>query len=188
MEEGGSLGVCAPVEGDCECVPTDEVACEDGQLFAVDSCGVLTEMLSDCDGLGCEDGLCGSESETEDAGSESDTETDDAGSESDTSTEEEDAEVDGGSSSEEEDSGGKGRGTTPGELQDVSPGSGEEDVEGEAGSDTTSATGESGSTALSSSGGGGGCSTREWGGQCILFLWIALLLGLRKRGAFLRAG
>ena len=37
VEEGGSLGVCAPVEGDCECVPTDEVACEDGQLFAVDS-------------------------------------------------------------------------------------------------------------------------------------------------------
>ncbi len=58
-EEGEDAeAFCVPKQGDCVCAPTDEVACQDGVLVAVDSCGAFGEQVNDCEGWGCEDGAC----------------------------------------------------------------------------------------------------------------------------------
>jgi hypothetical protein len=49
---------CVPEKGDCECVVTDAVACDNGSLYTLDSCGALADEVSDCDGNGCEAGAC----------------------------------------------------------------------------------------------------------------------------------
>ena len=34
------------------------VACDNGSLYTLDSCGALADEVSDCDGNGCEAGVC----------------------------------------------------------------------------------------------------------------------------------
>lgn len=50
--------LCLPVNGDCECVATDQTTCVGGKVVAVDSCGEPGAVIEDCGGRGCLDGTC----------------------------------------------------------------------------------------------------------------------------------
>ena len=97
MDSDPPMSTCMPILGDCQCIPTEEVGCQDGSLVQLDSCGQPGELLSDCDGWGCEMGVCGEA--IEDEGGES---AEDEGGESAEDEGGESAEDEGGESAEDE--------------------------------------------------------------------------------------
>lgn len=56
----GAIGrLCLPIGDDCTCVPTAARVCQDGQLYAQDSCLELGGVLDDCSERGCTaEGCC----------------------------------------------------------------------------------------------------------------------------------
>ena len=72
--EEGAKAFCVPIQGDCTCVETEALTCQDGSLFEVDSCGALGALADDCGDWGCASGVCldetGSEGPSEEGGAE----------------------------------------------------------------------------------------------------------------------
>lgn len=60
--------ICMPLKGDCECIEKAEQDCSEGNLFWIDSCGAIGDLVTDCQGRGCAADKCCSDGWHEEGG------------------------------------------------------------------------------------------------------------------------